>query len=652
MIFDFSTLRRPPSETVSFFVAVILFAATALAVPPSAHKRDIFLSLDKFSSQDIEVARIAGADDSRDALDEVLLTEDFETVAPGALPANWMQVDRDGGYCSWFQALSRWRVFRHDYFAAHSGRKFVMCHFNDGTLPNDDWLILSENSAGAPILLSYWAASQDADYLESFEVRASTGGAAPEDFTTLVYSAASVPAAWTYFEHDLSALAGGSFRVAFHYTSTDRFVLKIDDVRIEGTPQSVGWISGTVMNDSAQAVAGATVTIAVLNRSVRTDSLGNYFLPLIPAGNHGLNFKHKYHFDHLESAVAVGAGETTRVDVTLPKMLLAFREYRSGELPRAITDFDTVSAQLFTSDTSIIHDLDVMVSIAHPRIGDLELWFVTVDTTRVQLTLRDPYVTGANITGCRFDDNAAYPWTVGDPPYSGRWRPHELLAAADGDSTLLIRGAQRFRAFKLFVYDGAEWDEGSITEFRMYLASKVGLVRGTVTDASSGQPLSAVAVRVYNSRRTVDTLTSVEGTYAVGLLPPGLFSVRFEYERYEPLTRLINVPGGFPTQLDVTLSPIVSAETPLTPLAFHFNGCTPNPFNAETRFQFTLPRAGNVSLTLYNLLGQVVARVSDGFFEAGTHDVSFRPTSLASGIYIAVLVTENHQARSKVVLLK
>ncbi|MBU0507687.1 choice-of-anchor J domain-containing protein [bacterium] len=160
------------------------------------------------------------------------INEDFEDVAPGTLPEGWSQVDVDSGSTTHaaFPGPSIWQVYDAEGLDAHSGSRFVGNHFNDGALANDDWLILPEISVQGSVTLSYWAASQDSNYLENFEVRVSTSGTDPEDFTETVQQISNVPGVWTQYSHDLSAYADSAFYVAFHYTSLDKFMLKIDDV--------------------------------------------------------------------------------------------------------------------------------------------------------------------------------------------------------------------------------------------------------------------------------------------------------------------------------------------------------------------------------------------------------------------------------------
>lgn len=59
----------------------------------------------------------------------------------------------------------------------------------------------------------------------------------------------------------------------------------------------------------------------------------------------------------------------------------------------------------------------------------------------------------------------------------------------------------------------------------------------------------------------------------------------------------------------------------------------PNPFSAEADLSFSLPRAGAVSLRVYNVAGQHVATLLDGERDAGVHHVSFRAGNLPAGLY-------------------
>jgi len=78
----------------------------------------------------------------------------------------------------------------------------------------------------------------------------------------------------------------------------------------------------------------------------------------------------------------------------------------------------------------------------------------------------------------------------------------------------------------------------------------------------------------------------------------------------------------------------------------------PNPFNPSTQLVFDLVEPGSVSLGIYNLSGQLVQTLLEGDLAAGTHDVVFDATDLASGIYIARIQTETASKATRIVLLK
>lgn len=63
-------------------------------------------------------------------------------------------------------------------------------------------------------------------------------------------------------------------------------------------------------------------------------------------------------------------------------------------------------------------------------------------------------------------------------------------------------------------------------------------------------------------------------------------------------------------------------------------GNYPNPFNPTTIIGYQLAEDGPVTLQVYDVLGRLVATLVDGHIAAGSHQVSFNATHLASGMYI------------------
>ncbi|MCB2213526.1 T9SS type A sorting domain-containing protein [bacterium] len=79
----------------------------------------------------------------------------------------------------------------------------------------------------------------------------------------------------------------------------------------------------------------------------------------------------------------------------------------------------------------------------------------------------------------------------------------------------------------------------------------------------------------------------------------------------------------------------------------------PNPFNAATTVTVTLPDASDLSLVVYNTLGQQVAELFHGTVVAGQHTFTFDGSDLASGVYFLQLhSTQGSSELSKLVLMK
>ena len=78
----------------------------------------------------------------------------------------------------------------------------------------------------------------------------------------------------------------------------------------------------------------------------------------------------------------------------------------------------------------------------------------------------------------------------------------------------------------------------------------------------------------------------------------------------------------------------------------------PNPFNPATQISYDVPKAGHVTLSVYNALGQEVARLFDGPQKAGTHVVRWDAAGAASGIYYYQLRADGYSDARRMLLVK
>jgi len=78
----------------------------------------------------------------------------------------------------------------------------------------------------------------------------------------------------------------------------------------------------------------------------------------------------------------------------------------------------------------------------------------------------------------------------------------------------------------------------------------------------------------------------------------------------------------------------------------------PNPFNPATNIRFSLPEANQVTLKVYDMLGQEVATLVNQFMNAGTFEISFDASDLPTGIYTYSLTAGNFNSVKKMMLIK
>jgi hypothetical protein len=78
----------------------------------------------------------------------------------------------------------------------------------------------------------------------------------------------------------------------------------------------------------------------------------------------------------------------------------------------------------------------------------------------------------------------------------------------------------------------------------------------------------------------------------------------------------------------------------------------PNPFNAQTTINYSLPKAGPVSLVIYNIMGQKATTIFNGVQQAGEHKVVWDAKDVTSGVYFGRLEAGEKAQIARMLLLK
>jgi hypothetical protein len=115
--------------------------------------------------------------------------------------------------------------------------------------------------------------------------------------------------------------------------------------------------------------------------------------------------------------------------------------------------------------------------------------------------------------------------------------------------------------------------------------------------------------------------------------------------------KMLNVKIDRGAPLDSLLVGVEGTES-LLPTQYSLSQNYPNPFNPTTTINFALPKAGDVSLVVYDILGRKVAELINGNLAAGYHTINFNASNYASGVYFYRLQAGNFVSVKKLMLLK
>ena len=85
---------------------------------------------------------------------------------------------------------------------------------------------------------------------------------------------------------------------------------------------------------------------------------------------------------------------------------------------------------------------------------------------------------------------------------------------------------------------------------------------------------------------------------------------------------------------------------------FSLSEAYPNPFNPTTSMTLLVPNAGEVSVQVYNIMGQVVATLASGYMDANTYTLTWDATDVSSGMYFVKAESAGTVTTQKLVLMK
>ena len=152
---------------------------------------------------------------------------------------------------------------------------------------------------------------------------------------------------------------------------------------------------------------------------------------------------------------------------------------------------------------------------------------------------------------------------------------------------------------------------------------------------------------------SLDPRPNASGPAGSGAVAPtdGFFTTTSYYGAFNPTAPLWT--GGWTALSHNRITDIkVDKITDVIPREYILTQNYPNPFNPATRISFSLPNGSFVKLSVYNILGQQIEVLVNGFRNAGTYELIWDASNLPSGVYIYRLETGSNVISKKMMLLK
>ncbi|MDZ4713175.1 MAG: T9SS type A sorting domain-containing protein [bacterium] len=112
------------------------------------------------------------------------------------------------------------------------------------------------------------------------------------------------------------------------------------------------------------------------------------------------------------------------------------------------------------------------------------------------------------------------------------------------------------------------------------------------------------------------------------------------------------IKEGIEVTIPDNIDNMILTEENIIPDNYSLGQNYPNPFNPSTTIKFQILTDGNVQINLFNVLGQEVATIVNGFKKAGVYEEIFDASNLSSGIYFYKIKSGTFSDMKRMVLLK
>jgi len=381
-----------------------------------------------------------------------------------------------------------------------------------------------------------------------------------------------------------------------------------------------GSISGTVTDTAGDPIANAIVRARPADgfhrwRYTHTGEDGAYTFENVLPGSYIVRaFKYGFNPGIYPDTVIVENGQdVTGIDIVLQPYDPPFDGYISGTITDEATGGPIANA--------------MVLAFGFGRDPDHRNWF-----HRRAFTAEDGSYTLENLPGIEFRLFAIHPDYIGEF-YDNVQRYSEATPVTPNAEGIGMALALRIRGLRSLsgelIVDGQNQPEESIV---------YATVDGEIVDIS---------------------VSDIDGFYSFNDLDIGEYEISaFSIFGEGELGYIADLTFGDLEGADIVLSPTSTDDgSELLPTSNTLSQNYPNPFNGRTLISFNVLEAAEVELSIFNVVGQKVATLVDGVYQAGAYQVTWNGLeqngqAAASGIYYYKLTAGSFSETMRMTLLK
>jgi hypothetical protein len=361
-------------------------------------------------------------------------------------------------------------------------------------------------------------------------------------------------------------------------------------------------VSGTVTYASATANGIANAMVSLGSLTATTDANGNYSIANVPAGSYTLT-----------ASKTGNWGGVNVTDAYIVAKHVAAISLLSG-LPLVAADVNA-SGTVTNTDASAI--VTRWMSGGSFLAGD---WVFS----SMPVTVSTANISSASLTGLAVGDvNASYVPTVA----AGSFAKSAVSFAQASQKTVSPKGT-----FSIPIQVTSEMALGAVS-------LKINYPSDVVSFKSVSSKLQGMVSRSDEGSVTIGWADMSGANAAQFKANDALVTLEFSAKAQKGTVDLTLDPSSELAGSDGVALIAVKLAAPTTqiaevPTVFALGQNYPNPFNPSTQISYDLPQAGMVTLTVYNLMGQEVAKLVNEQKAAGSYSVEWMPWNMASGMYI------------------